>query len=365
LTKIRQNIRFCTAPDGVRLAYATIGSGMPLVRVSTYMTHLEFDPASPVWRHWLRDLSGHFTLVRYDQRGCGLSDRDVQDFSVDAWVADLETVVDTLGLKRFVLLGPSQGGAIATAYALRHPQRVSHLVLYGAYTKGRFKRQQSQQQIQEANTLIQLMKSGWGKDNPAFRQVFSTLFMPDGNPEQIKWFNDLQRMSTSPQNAARIEQTVYNIDVSDLAPRLKIPTLVCHARNDAMIPFEEGLKLATMIPDARFLPLESNNHLLLESEAAWQEFLDELLDFTSAGQQHNQPKIMADASTVLNNLTAREREILTHLARGLDNKQIAGKLHIGNKTVRNHITNIYDKLGVSTRAQAIIKARNAGIGINS
>ncbi|NIT51335.1 MAG: alpha/beta hydrolase, partial [candidate division Zixibacteria bacterium] len=229
---LKQHIRFCTSPDEVRIAYTTIGKGPPLVRVSTYMTHLEYDWNSPVWHHWLRDLSQNYTFVRYDQRGCGLSDRKVADFSVDAWVGDLETVVDSLGLERFALLGPSQGAAIGVAYAIRHPHRISHLILYGGYIKGRFQRQPTPQQLEEANALLELMKAGWGKDNPAFRQVFSTLFMPEGTPEQIRWFNDLQQTSTSPENAARIEETVYNIDISDLAPRVTVPTLVLHARGD-------------------------------------------------------------------------------------------------------------------------------------
>ncbi len=361
MKQIKQQIRFCTSPDGVRIAYTTLGEASPLVRVSTYMTHLEYDHKSPVWYHWLRDLSKHFTFIRYDQRGCGLSDREVEELSVDAWVGDLETVVDSLGLERFALLGPSQGGAVAIAYAVRHPHRVSHLILYGAYIRGRFRRQLSPQHLDEANALIDLIKAGWGKDNPAFRQVFSTLFMPEGTPKQIRWFNELQRISTSPETAARIEKTVYNIDISDLVPRVAVPTLVLHAQDDAMIPFEEGRKLAAMIPQARFVPLESKNHLLLETEPAWQRFLDEVVDFVS-----EMPETLlhspASSVTPLDELTQREREVVELIARGLDNNQIAEALFISPKTVRNYMTNIYSKLQVSNRSQAIIKAREAGIG---
>lgn len=362
---IKQRIRFCATGDGVRIACATLGRGLPLVRVATYMTHLEYDHKSPVWVHWLRDLSKHFTLIRYDQRGCGLSDREVEEFSVNAWVGDLETVVDSLGLERFALLGPSQGGAIAIAYAIRHPHRVSHLLLYGAYIRGRFHRKPAPQQLDEAHALLKLMKVGWGKDNPAFRQVFSNLFMPEGTPEQIHWFNDLQRISTSPENAARIEETVYNIDISDLAPKVSVPTLVLHARDDAMIPFEEGRKLAAMIPNAHFAPLESKNHLLLESEPAWQHFLNEVVNFVSIEQTEPlSPKPTSPPLDSIDDLTRREREILDLIARGLDNNQIAEHLFISSKTVRNHITNIYSKLKVSTRAQAILKALEAGLGRN-
>lgn len=360
---MKQQIRFCTSQDGTRIAYATVGDGPPLVRASTYLTHLEYDWNSPVWRHWLTDLAHHHTFIRHDQRGCGLSDWDVKEFSIDAWVQDLETVVDALGLKRFPILGPSQGGAVAIAYAVRHPERVSHLILYGAYARGRFHRTTSQEQYEEAHALINLMKIGWGRDNPAFRQVFTTLFMPEGTPEQINWFNDLQRISTSPANAVRMETAFYNIDVSDLLPKVSVPTLVLHARNDAMVAFEEGRQLATMIPNARFVPLESKNHLLLKNEPAWQRFLDEVLDFISTEGTDNFHSQHKDVQLkLIDELTNREGQVLELIAQGLNNKQIAERLYISPKTVRNHVSNIYSKLQVVNRAQAIVKAREAGMG---
>jgi len=330
------------------------------------MTHLEYDRKSPVWYHWLRDLSRNYTFVRYDQRGCGLSDQQMKSLSIDTWVKDLETVVDSLGLERFALLGPSQGAAISLAFAIRHPERVTHLILYGGYTKGRFQRQPKAEQQEEGNAMIELVRTGWGKDNPAFRQVFSTLFMPEATREQLSWFNDLQRISTTPENAARIEHTVYNIDISRWVSQVKVPTLVLHARGDAMIPFEEGRTLASMIPDARFVPLESKNHLLLETEPAWKHFLDELVDFTSS-EKTESSTLQADQSAVksFEELTQREKEILDLIARGFDNNQIAESLIISSKTVRNHISNIYSKLQVTSRARAIIKAREAGMGRNS
>jgi pimeloyl-ACP methyl ester carboxylesterase/DNA-binding CsgD family transcriptional regulator len=363
IEEMKQQIRFCVSPDGTRLAYATVGEGPPLVRASTYLTHLEYDWNSPVWRHWLTDLAQHYTLIRHDQRGCGLSDWDVKELSMDAWIRDLETVVDTLDLERFPLLGPSQGGAVAIAYAVRHPERVSHLVLYGAYARGRFHRTPAQKQFDEAYTLLDLMKVGWGRDNPAFRQVFTTLFMPEGTPEQITWFNDLQRISTSPENAVKMETAFYYIDVSDLLPKVTVPTLVLHARDDAMVAFEEGRHLAAMIPNARFVPLESKNHLLLESEPAWQRFLDEVIDFTStAVTEFSVPPHKAVPLQLTDELTNRENQVLDLVAQGFNNKQIAERLFISSKTVRNHVSNIYSKLQVANRAQAIVKAREAGMG---
>ena len=362
---MEQQIRFCTAPDGVRIAYAIVGNGPPLVRASTYLTHLEYDLDSPVWRHWLTDLGAHYTLIRHDQRGCGLSDRNIDELSIDAWVSDLETVVDTLGLERFALLGPSQGGAVAVAYASRHPEKVSHLVLYGAYVQGRFNRNPTQQQLDEAHTMLSLMKVGWGKDNPAFRQVFTTLFMPEGTPEQISWFNELQRTSTSPENAIKMETAFYHIDVSHLAPKVTAPTLVLHARDDAMVDFEWGRQLAAMIPNARFVPLDSKNHLLLEHEPAWQRFLDEILDFFSPeGTELFHPQHQTVPLQLTDELTNREGQVLDLIAQGFSNNQIAERLFITPKTVRNHVSNIYSKLQVANRAQAIVKAREAGIGRN-
>lgn len=276
---IVQQIHYCHSPDGVRLAYATVGQGPPLIKAANWLSHLGYDWHSPVWRHWLEGLTRHHTLIRYDERGCGLSDWEVNDLSFEAWVRDLETVVDATGLERFPLLGLSQGGSIAIAYAVRHPEKVSHLILYGSYARGRLKRNLSPQQLEEAQTFIQLIKIGWGQENPAFRQVFTTLFMPDASLEQQRWFNDLQRMSASPENAMRIVAGFNTIDVRNLAAQVKAPTLVLHARGDARIPFDEGELIASLIPGARFVPLASKNHILLEHEPAWQQFLDEVHQF--------------------------------------------------------------------------------------
>jgi pimeloyl-ACP methyl ester carboxylesterase/tRNA A-37 threonylcarbamoyl transferase component Bud32 len=274
-----QRIRFCTASDGTRIAYATSGRGQPLVKAANWLSHLEHDGKSPVWRHWIRELSRDHTLVRYDERGCGLSDWTVDEFSLEAWVRDLEAVVDDLELDRFPLLGISQGGPIAIAYALRHPERVSRLILYGSYARGQAHRDLSDREREERELLLELIRLGWGKDHDAFRQVFTRLFIPEGTPEQIQWFNELQRVSATPENAARMCDAFHMLDVRDMVPRLDLPTLVLHATGDLRIPFNEGRLLASTIPGAAFVPLESRNHLLLESEPAWPRFLREVRAF--------------------------------------------------------------------------------------
>jgi pimeloyl-ACP methyl ester carboxylesterase/DNA-binding CsgD family transcriptional regulator len=344
-----QHFRFVTAADGTRIAVASIGSGPPLVRAAHWMSHVELDLASPVWRPWLTALSSRHHYVRYDQRGCGLSDTDVRDFSLDAWVGDLEAVVDGLGLQTFALLGMSQGGAVAIDYAVRHPERVSQLVLVGAYARGALRRATSDAERLESQTLINLMRIGWGRDNPAFRQVFTNLFIPDGTPEQHQWWNELERLTVSPDNAVRTLEAFHDIDVRCLAARVRAPTLVMHSRGDARVPFDEGRQLAALIPGARFVPLDSRNHVLLEGEPAWGTFLRELRDFVGA-----------DAGPGLETigLTPSERAVLLLVARGLDNHTIAQQLGKGEKTVRNQVTSIFAKLGVRTRAAAIVRARD-------
>jgi DNA-binding winged helix-turn-helix (wHTH) protein/pimeloyl-ACP methyl ester carboxylesterase len=277
----KQHIRFCHTRDGVRIAYALSGNGAPLVKPANWLTHIEFDWMSPVWRHWLADLGQTHTFIRFDERGCGLSDHDVAEISVEAWVHDLEAVVDAQQLERFPLLGISQGCAVAIEYAARHPERVSALVLYGGYVCGRNKRKPTPQQELEAALLRNLVRVGWGKDNAAFRQVFGQLFVPEGTPEQWQWFNDLA-VTTPMVNALRIMEATHDLDVREVARTLNVPTLVLHARGDAMIPFEAGLQVAAHIPGARFVSLESKNHVLLSNEPAWPHFLHEVRAFLAS-----------------------------------------------------------------------------------
>jgi pimeloyl-ACP methyl ester carboxylesterase/DNA-binding winged helix-turn-helix (wHTH) protein len=280
----KQEIRFCRAPDGVRIAYAKSGKGPPLVKTANWLTQLEYDWNSPVWRHWLREMGRDHTYIRYDERGCGLSDHDVEEVTFDAWVRDLEAVVDAEGLDRFPLLGISQGCAVAIAYAVRHPERVTKLVLYGGYLIGRNFRSLTMKQEIEGALLRDLIRVGWGRDNPAFRQVWGTLFVPEGTPEQHQWFADLAR--TLPmENALRIVGLSHTIDVRQLAPEVKVPALVLHARDDASVPFEGGRQMATMIPGARLVSLESRNHVLLEHEPAWTRFVEEVRAFLATGDE--------------------------------------------------------------------------------
>ncbi|SCX19687.1 alpha/beta fold hydrolase [Mycolicibacterium fluoranthenivorans] len=278
----RQHIAYCRAADGVRLAYAVAGEGPPLVRAANWMTHLGYDIESPVWRHWVRDLAARHTFIRYDERGCGLSDWETVDFTFDDWVADLETVVEALGLERFPLLGVSQGGAVAVAYAARHPDRVTHLILCGAYARGRAVRAMSDDERRAAALDLDLARVGWGRDDPAFRQVFAAQFLPDGARADWEAFDHLQRRTTSPENAVRFLDEFGRIDVRDLARDVACPTLIMHSADDRRVPMRYGEELAALIPNSRLVALQSNNHLLTEAEPAWQVFLSELTDFLSS-----------------------------------------------------------------------------------
>ncbi|HEU5310631.1 MAG TPA: alpha/beta fold hydrolase, partial [Candidatus Eisenbacteria bacterium] len=306
------------------------------------------------WRPVLDELSRRFRLLRFDQRGCGLSDAAPADISFDAWVGDLEAVVEATGLTRFPILGLSQGAAIAVAYAARHPERVSHLVLVGGYPRGWRKRDASAMDLDRAETMAHMIELGWGTQDPTFRQAFTTNFMPGATIEQQLSFNDMMRLSTTAETAVRIFRAFGEIDVREEARRIACPTLVAHARGDLRVPFEEGRLFASLIPGARFFPLETANHLMLEGEPAWRSFLEALDAFLPSG-----------GGTEFPQLTQRERGVLELIAQGFDNAQIAARLDLSEKTVRNHITRVFDKIEVENRSQAIVAARKAGLGIHS
>ncbi len=273
--KPRQDIRYCVTSDGVRLAYATTGSGPPLVKASNWLTHLDFEWGSPIWRHWYAALSSHHCLVRYDERGNGMSQPDVPEVSFDTWVRDLETVVDAAGLDRFPLLGISRGGPIAIAYAVKHPERVTHLVLYGAFPAG-LNHVGQPHDLETRRALVSLMRLGWGLNNPAFCRMFTCRFIPEATPEHEQWLDELQRMSTSPENAARLMERDDDIDVRPLLSQVRTPTLVVHCDRDRAVPAEDGRLIAATIPGARYVSLPSANHLILEEEPAWSRLLEEL-----------------------------------------------------------------------------------------
>jgi DNA-binding winged helix-turn-helix (wHTH) protein/pimeloyl-ACP methyl ester carboxylesterase len=273
--KTRQEIRYCTTNDGIRLAYATTGNGPPLVKASNWLTHLGFEWGSPIWRHWYEALSLHHSLVRYDERGNGMSQRSVADVSFETWVRDLETVVDAARLDRFPLLGISRGGPIAIAYAVKHPERVTHLVLYGAFAAG-LNHTGDPHELEARRALVSLMRLGWGLNNPAFCTMFTRRFISGATAEHERWLDELQRVSTSPENAARLMQLDDDIDVRPLLSQVQAPTLVIHCDCDRAVPPEDGRLLAATIPCARYVSLPSANHLMLEEEPAWPLFLEEL-----------------------------------------------------------------------------------------
>jgi len=332
-------IRFCTASDGAHIAYAVHGHGPPLVRVATWLTHLELDWASPVWRHWLARLGESHSVLRYDERGCGLSAPGLDELSVETWVGDLEAVIDAAGLERFALLGVSQGAAIAVAYAARHPERISDLVLYGGYARGRRMRGQGQ----EEEVLIAAIRAGWVTDVPAYRHLFSMLFIPHGTPEQMTWYDELLRTTTTADTAVRLFRARGAVDVVDAAREVQVRTLVIHARDDHVVPVEQGRLLASLVPGARLVVLDSANHILLADEPAWEQFLYEFHDFlgTSAAPP---------ATALFDGLTARELEVLGLVAAGLTNEAIAERLFLSVRTVERHLSTIYAKLGLSGKA---------------
>jgi pimeloyl-ACP methyl ester carboxylesterase/DNA-binding CsgD family transcriptional regulator len=337
---MEQEIRFCVAPDGVRLAWARHGRGPPLVRAGTWLTHAEFDWGSPVWRHWLEGLGERHTVIRYDERGCGLSDREIRQVTLDDSVADLEAVVGAAGLDRFVLLGISGGAPSSVAYAARHPERVERLVLYGGWA--RWSTRVDEQARQLVETLASVISTGWADPDPAFRRLFTMRFLPEGTPEQMAWFDELQRRSTSAETAAMLYRARSRLDVSELAPRVTAEALVLHAAGDRAVPFEEGRLLASLLPSARLVSLESINHILLPDEPAWVEFLAEVHAFLGAPE----PSLSAE----LPDLSNRELDVLGLVAEGLDNDEIAARLFISGRTVERHLSNVYAKLGVSGKA---------------
>lgn len=346
-----QRIRYVKSTDDISLAWAEAGQGMPLVKAANWLTHLEYDWESPVWRHWSRFLSRHFHYVRHDERGCGMTEREVGDLSFPRWVDDLERVVDAARLERpFALLGISQGAATAVAYAVRHPHRVSHLVLYGGYVVGAHRRGDAAASS-KFHAVTELMRQGWEQKNPVFRQLFTSRFVPDATPEQIDWFNELCLRTMTAEIGATLMQARGEVDARELLPQVRVPTLVLHSVRDQVVPLSEGLRLAREIPDATFIQLDSANHVLLEHEQAWRDFQQAVLEFTrqsvSAGGLGD-PRDFA--------LTPRERSILALLCEGSSNAQIGWTLGISDKTVRNHLSHLYEKLGVHSRSSAIVLA---------
>ena len=338
---------FTTSADGTHIAWSRHGTGPPLVRAGTWLTHLDLDWSSPVWRHWLDALGQHFTVIRYDERGSGLSERAPNGYSMEAWVADLEAVVTAARLNRFSLLGVSQGGATAVEYAAAHPERVENLILWGAYGRGAVARDPAEEDREERNLRWQIMRVGWGRDDPVFRRVFSTRLVPGATEAQMAWFDDLQRQSMSSDAALASSQARALVDASAAAQRVSARTLALHADGDRTVPFEEGRRLAGLIPGSRFISLHSQNHLLLEDEPAWPQFVEEVLSFAGAS------RVGMPSSPV----TIRELEVLRLVAHGCSNEQIGSRLALSVRTVERHLSNVYVKLSLSGRS-----ARAAAVG---
>ena len=362
LPPMNQDIRFCKSADGVRLAYAVSGEGSPLVMSATWLTHLEHQWQSMAWRPWLDVCSNGHQLLRYDSRGCGLSDRDTDDFSFENWLKDFECVIEAAGLQRFSLLGTCWGGPIAIEYAARHPERVDRLILYGTYARGRMRWNDRPQEIEKAKLLLDLTRLGWGRENHAFQQVWASHFQPGGTLEHLRSWCNQQRAATSAETAVRLLRIGWNVDVAETTRKIKCPVLIVHPERDAVVPIEEGRLLASLIPDCRFVQIDSENHMPLADEPAWPRLVEEMRRFLA---EPSGTFTTARKELPLGELTPRERAVLEGIAEGLDNAEIATSLDLSEKTVRNHITRVFDKIGFEHRYQAIVRARDAGLGMNN
>jgi len=349
---VPQKVRFCQAPDGVRIAYAVHGSGPPLLISTCWLSHLQFDWESPVWRHFLSDLGRFATIVRFDERGHGLSDWDVTDHSLESRLGDLEAVADDAGLERFALMAMAQGGPVAIAYAVRHPTRVSRLLFYDSYADPL--RGMTAEDIELEEAFEHLIKAGWGRPESTFRRVFTSQMIPGATEEQKTWLDDLMRASVSASTAYLARQQRKQTNATELLSQVRVPTLVLHALGDRMNSFAHGRHLASSIPGARLVPLDSQNHILLRDEPAWAVFVDEVERFLAADRPVPAPS-PPHAKAVL---SGRELEVLTLAADGQDNENIAEALSLSVRTVERHLQNIYVKLDVqgrSARAAAVAR----------
>jgi pimeloyl-ACP methyl ester carboxylesterase len=345
-----QKIRFCEAPDGVRIAYAVHGAGPPLLISTCWLSHLQHDWESPVWRHFLEDLGEFATVIRYDERGHGLSDWDVTDHGLEARIGDLEAVADAAGFDRFALMGMAQGGPPAIAYVARHPERVTRLLFYGSYAGPDLSPSTEEAELHEA--FSQMIKVGWARPESTFRRVFTSMMIPGATEEQKQWLDELQRVAASAENAQLAHRQRAQANSVHLLVELDLPTLVLHSRGDRMNDFAEGRQLATRITGARLVPLESANHIVLGDEPAWSVFVEEVRDFLAPDAD---PGATATAAAVL---SPRETEVLRLAADGMTNDEIAAALFLSVRTVERHLHNSYAKLGVqgrSARAAAVAR----------
>jgi len=352
---LRPDIRFCTAADGVKIAVGAYGRGPPLVRAGTWLTHVEYDATSPLSAHWCEELARRHRYVAYDGRGCGLSDRQVRvdELSLDQFVADLEAVVDGLGLERFPLIGMSMGAPVAVAYAAKHPERVSRLVLHGGFHRSYLSSRSSDPRVlEEADVLLKSARHGWGTGSLALRQVFVAKFMGESTEAQRQAFDERQRVTSTAEVAEKYLRAMFDLDVKDLAPRVSCPTIAFHSRGDQLIFFEQGRKLAALIPGARFVPLESKNHVPFREEPAWQALVIALRSFLDENARAPSPAKV---------LTSRQLDVLRRVARGLTDKEIASELSLSPRTVEMHVARALAALASANRAEAVRKATALGL----
>jgi pimeloyl-ACP methyl ester carboxylesterase len=349
-----QEFRFAKLSSGATIAWTRSGrtDAPTLVRVAHWLTHVEYDLRSPVWRPWIERLAGSFRLVRYDERGCGLSGDDGRPRSLETWVEELEAVVDaavdTAREQKVALLGVSGAAPIAIAYAARHPERVSHLVLLGGYLEGALHRCSTDEERAFLQAQWRLVELGWGRDDPAVREFFTSRFIPQGSPEVRDGMNEQQRRSCSGPRAAEIMRARAEVDVRAIAPQVRAPTLVLHCEGDRVTPVALGHACAAAIPGARFESLPTANHVPLGHEPAFARFGDAVEEFVCGPGDGLR-------------LTPRERELAALVAQGLDNAQIGAHLGLADKTVRNALSLLYAKLGVDNRARAVARSRDLGL----
>lgn len=353
---MEQRIGYAKSSGGLKIAYAQSGNGPPLVRVGTWLTHLHHDWDSDIWRHWFEFFSRDHTLVRYDPRGCGLSAQPNPKISFEGFVDDLEAVVDALGLDSFPLFGMSQGVAVAIEYAARHPEKVSQLVLYSGGCVG-WDIAKGTDTFDKWNAIEQMICNGWGDDNPAVRSLFVNYFVPGATPEQQQAYTESARKSASREVAGEIMRVIGSLNVLDKLSAMTMPTQIIQISEDGLVPASAAQVLAEGIPNPEFVLVDSKNHILRAEEPGWKQFTEAISRFLDGGEDSK----AAQKSELLEELTDRESEILRRIALGHKNARIAEELFISEKTVRNHITNVFSKLGVNSRSEAIVLAKDSGL----